>query len=111
MGIPKRERKISQLVFIQLFLLMGDVLAFAGFAQSVALNRLGQNDGRRSLVLDRRFVSGVYFDGIVTAQPHARQLLIGKMLDHFQQTGIGAKEILAEISAALDEIFLILAVS
>ena len=35
-----------QLVFVQLFLLVGDVLAFASFAESVALDRLGQNDGR-----------------------------------------------------------------
>ena len=36
----------AQLFIVQLFLLMRDVLAFAGFAEAVALDRLGQNDGR-----------------------------------------------------------------
>src|SRR5271166_2233804 len=33
------------------------------------------------------------------------------MLDHFEQAGIGAEEILAEVSAALDEVFLILTIA
>src|SRR5277367_2574455 len=53
----------------------------------------------------------MYFDGIVTAQPHACQLLVGKVLDHLEQSWIGAEKILAEISPALDEVFLILAVA
>ena len=99
-----------QLVVIQLFLLVRDVLAFAGFAESVAFDGLGENDGRRSGVINRRFVSGVNFDRIVTAEAHAGELLVRKMLDHLQQPRIGAEEILAEIRSALDEIFLILAV-
>ena len=89
---------------------MRNVLAFARFAESVALDGLGENDGGRSGVVDRRLVGGVHFDRIVTAEPHAGELLVRKMLDHLEQAGIGAEEILAEIGAALDEIFLILAV-
>ena len=100
-----------QLVFVQLFLLVRDVLAFARFAQSVALDRLGQDDGRCAGVIDRRAVSGVHFDRIVPAQPHARQLVVGEMLDHLQQPGIGAEQILPEIGSALDKIFLILPVA
>ena len=70
-GNSEARTEHAQLVFVQLFLLVGNVLAFAGFAQSVALDGLGQNDGGRSLVLDRGFEGGVHFDGIVTAQPHA----------------------------------------
>ena len=99
-----------QLIVIQLFLLVGDVLAFARFAESVALDGLGENDGGRSLVLHRRLVCGIDFDRVVTAEPHAGELLVRKMLDHLQQPGIGAEKILPEIRAALDEIFLILAV-
>ena len=65
-----------QFVFVKLLLLMGDVLAFASFAESVAFNCLGQNNGRRSGVLDRRLISSMNFDRIVSAQPHARQLLV-----------------------------------
>src|SRR5579863_10041592 len=41
-----------QLIVVQLLLLVRDVLAFAGFAESVALDRLGENDRRRAFVLD-----------------------------------------------------------
>ena len=107
----KARTEHFQLIVIQLFLLVGDVLAFARFAQSVAFDRFRQNDGRRTLVLHGCLVSRMDLDGIVAAQPHARQLLIGKMLNHFQQSRIGAEEVLPEVSAALDEIFLILAVA
>src|SRR5208337_2141849 len=99
-----------QLIVIQLLLLVRDVLAFAGFAESIALDGLGENDGRRSRVLHRRLIRGVHFDRVVTAQPHAGELLVRKMLDHLQQPGIGAEKILPEIRAALHEIFLVLAV-
>ena len=110
-GNSKARAEHLQLVFVQFFLLVGDVLAFARFAQSVALDRLGQNDGRRAGGVDRRAERGVNFDGIVSAQPHACQLIVGEMLDHFQQAGIGAEQVLPEVSSALDEIFLILPVA
>ena len=108
--MPKRERNMLQLFVVQLLLLVSDVLAFTGFAQSVALDGLGQNDGRRARVIDCGTEGGMNFDGIVAAQPHARQLLVGKMLDHLQQARIGAEEVLPEVGAALDEVFLILPV-
>src|ERR1700678_511868 len=61
-------------------------------------------------MIDRRAVGSVDLNRIVTTQPHAGELLIRKMLHHFQQPGIGAKKVLPEIRTALDEIFLILAV-
>ena len=48
--------------------------------------------------------------GIVAAEAHARKLLVGKVLDHLEQARVGSEEVLTEVSAALDEIFLILAV-
>src|SRR6202167_1548325 len=51
------------------------------------------------------------FDGIVATQSHAGKLLIGKMLDHLEQARVTAEEILTEIGAALDEVFLILTVA
>ena len=110
-GNSEARTEHLQLIVVQLFLLVGDVLAFAGLAQAVALDGFGQNDGGRALVLDGCLVSGMHFDGIVAAQPHARQLLVGKMLDHFEQARIGAEEVLPEVGAALDEIFLILTVA
>ena len=51
-GNSEARTEDAQLFFIQLFLLVSDVLAFAGLAQSVALDGLGQNDGGRALVLE-----------------------------------------------------------
>ncbi len=56
------------------------------------------------------FVGGVDLNGIVATEPHTRELFIGKMLDHLEQPRIGAEEILPEVGAALDKVFLILAV-
>src|SRR5208282_2395153 len=94
----------------QFFLLVRDDLAFARLAESIALDGLGKNNGGRSGMLNRRLVRGVHFDWIVAAEPHAGELLVRKMFHHLQQPGIGAKEILPEISSALDKIFLILAI-
>ena len=44
--------ELAQLLLVQLLLLMGDVAALAGFAEAVALDRLGEDDGRRADVLD-----------------------------------------------------------
>ena len=100
----------AQLFFVELLLLVRDVFAFAGFAQSVALDGLGKNDGGPAFVFHGGFVGCVNLDGIVPAQTHARKLVVGKMLDHLQQARIGAKEVLAEVGAALDEILLVLPV-
>ena len=47
----------------------------------------------------------------MAAQSHASQLLVGEVLDHLQQARVGTEEILAEVSAALDKVFLILAIA
>ena len=108
---PEARAEHLQLIFVQLFLLVSDVLAFARLAKPIALNRFCQNDRRRSCVIHRCPKRSVNFDRIVPAQPHARQLLVRKMLHHFQQSRIGAKQVLPEIRSALDKILLILAVA
>src|SRR4029077_5174136 len=80
----KARTEETEFVVIQLFLLVGDVFSFAGFAQPVALDRLGENDRRRSGVLDGYLVGGVHLDGIVAAQAHTGELLVGQVLDHLQ---------------------------
>ena len=110
-GNAEARTEHLQLVFVQFFLLVGDVLAFARFAEAVAFDGLGKNDRGLSGVVDRGAECGVNFDGIVAAETHARELIVGKMLDHLQQARIGAEEVLAEIGSAFDEIFLILSVA
>ena len=100
----------AQLVFVHLLLLVGDVLAFAGFAEAVALDGAREDDGRRALVLDRRLVGVVDLDRIVAAERHLLQLVVGQVLDHVEQPRIGAPEVLADVGARFDGVLLILAV-
>src|SRR5690349_9563891 len=48
--------KYLQLFFVQLFLLVRDVLAFTSLAKPVTFNRAREDDGWTPLVLDGRFV-------------------------------------------------------
>ncbi len=110
-GNSETRTEHLQLIFIQLLLLVRNVLAFASFAQAVALDGFGQDDCGRAFVVDRGPVRGMNLDGIVPAQPHARQLLVRKMLHHFQQTRVRTEQVLAEVGSALNKILLILAVA
>ena len=42
--------EVAQLLLVQLLLLVGDVASLAGLAEAVALDRLGEDDGRRALM-------------------------------------------------------------
>src|SRR5206468_3005021 len=55
-GNIESRPELAKLFLIQLFLLMRNVAAFAGFAQAIALDGLGQNDRRLAQVLDRGVV-------------------------------------------------------
>ena len=61
-------------------------------------------------MLHRGLVCGVNLDRIVASKAHLGQLLIAQVLHHFEQTRIGAEEILPEVRATGDKIFLILPV-
>ena len=108
--MPKRVRNVRRSVFVHLLLLVGDVLAFARFAEAVALDRAGEDDGRLPLVLDRGLVGVVDLDRIVAAEAQPLQLIVGEVLDHLEQPRIGAEEVLAEVGAVFDGVLLILAV-
>ena len=108
--MPKRAAELAQLLFVQLLLLMRDVAAFAGFAQAVALDRLGQDDRRLALCFDRRLVGRVDLLRIVAAAAQLAQLLVGQVLDQLEQLGILAEEVLADVGAGHDGVLLILAV-
>ena len=89
---------------------MRDVLAFARLADAVALDRSGQDDRRLTGVLDGGFVGGVDLDRVVTAERQLLQLLVGEVRHHFEQLRMRAPEVLADVVARLDGVFLILAV-
>ncbi len=110
-GNSEARAEGHQLGVVDLFLLVGDVAAFAAFAQAVPFDGLGQDDRRRSGVLDRGLVGGIDLQGIVSAQPHPCDLLVAEVLHHLQQPGIGTEEVLPEVSPAFDEELLILSIA
>ena len=72
----KRCANGAQLVFAELLLLVGDVLAFGRVAEPVSLDRADQQDRRLPLVLDRRLVGVVHLDRIVAAERQLLQLVV-----------------------------------
>ena len=105
---PGAER--LELVFVQLLLLVGDVLAFTRLADAVALDGARQDDGRLTRVLDRGLVGRVDLDRVVAAERQLLQLLVRQVLDHLEQPRVGAPEVLADVVAGFDGVLLILAV-
>ena len=91
-GDAEARAEHLQLFLVQLFLLMRDVLAIARFAKAITLDRLCQDDRWRPGVIDSSTVSRMHLDGIMAAQPHARQLIVRQMLHHLQQARIAPSE-------------------
>ncbi len=106
----KPRAKLTQLFFIQFFLLVRDVLAFARFSQPVSFNRARQNDRRAALVLHRGLIRRVHLARIVPAQPQAPQRLIRQRLDQLQQPRIASKKMFADVRAGRNHQLLVFAV-
>ena len=83
------------------FLLVGDVLAFAGFAHAVAFDRLRQNHCRLAGVFHRRGVSSKDFVRIVAAAVQAPDIVIGHIRYQVRELRIFAEEMLAHECAVL----------
>ncbi len=93
-----------------LLLLMCDVLAFAGFAHAVALDRLREDDGGLPFVLHRGGVGGENLGGIVAPAVEAPDLLVRHAGDHRLERRVFAEEVLANVGAVLGFEILILAI-
>ncbi len=100
----------KELILIQLFLLVGNVLALAAFSEAVPLDGFGENDGGAAGVLNGLVVGCKYLLRVMSSAPQSLKLLVGHVLDEFKQVRILAKEILSNVTAGLDNIFLVLAV-
>src|SRR5690242_3038690 len=92
--------EIKKLVFVQLFLLMRDVLAFACLAESVALHRLREDDRRLPLVLQRALVRVVHLERIMSPATKACDLIVALIFDELEQLGIFAEEFFPRIRTA-----------
>jgi hypothetical protein len=95
---------------IQLLLLMGDVLAFARLADAVPLDGACEDDRGDTLRFSGEFVGVVNLRGVVPAERELLQLFVRQVLDHLQQAGIGAPEVLPDVRARFDGVLLILAI-
>src|SRR6266581_1754108 len=91
--------KFPQLIFVELLLLMRDVLAFARFAEAIALDGARQNDRGRAFVLHGCFVSSVHLSRIVPAKAQPAQRLVRERLDKLEQARIRAKEMLPNVGS------------
>src|SRR5207247_818306 len=65
----------------ELLLLVRRVLALAGLAQAVALDRLGEDDRRTARVFDGGLVGGVDLLRIVAAAAQVLQVLVAEVFD------------------------------
>src|SRR5439155_24770247 len=68
--------ELAEFLFVELLLLMRDVAAFTGFAQTVALDCLRQNHRGLSFVFNGGFVSGIDFSRIIAAPQQLVDLLV-----------------------------------
>ena len=76
---------------------MGSVAALEVVAQAVALNRVGQNDGRPVLRRQSTLVGGKNLAVVVTTTAKMPNVLIRHIFDEFRGAGIAAEEVLADI--------------
>ena len=85
----------------ELLFLVGGVARFGG-TETVALDRLGENDGRPVFVFNGALVSVENLLRIVTAETKRGEFGVGQMSDQLEQFGILAEKFLADVGAALD---------
>ena len=75
-----------------------------------ALDRLGQDRGRRAVVLGGGLVGRVELAVVVAAAGQVAEVVVGEVLDQLPQPRVGAEEVLADVGAGLDRVLLELAV-
>ncbi len=109
-GNAEARAELAQLVLVEFLLLVRDVLAFARFAKTVALDGARKNDRRRALVIDSRFIRRIDLARIVSAEAQPPQTFIGHGLDKLKQTRITSEEMLANVRARGNDQLLVFAV-
>src|SRR5690606_5153402 len=78
--------------------------------EAVTLDRLGEDDGRLALVLDRGLERRVDLAIVVTAAREVPDLLVRVALDELECLGVTAEEALANIRAVLGLVGLVVPV-
>src|ERR1700733_12663364 len=91
---------MKKLFFIQLFLLMRNVLTLARLAKSIAFDGLEENHRGLAFVFDRPLEPVVAFQGVVAAASESPDFVVGLVLYQPQQLRILPEEFFACIGAA-----------
>ena len=103
--------EVRDLLLVELLLLVRDVAAFAGFAQAVALDGVGQDQRGLALglerLLDRRCRPSC---GSWPPRRSLTDFFVAQVRDQVEQFGILAEEMLADVGAVLGDVGLELAV-
>ena len=99
-----------QLGLGQLLRLVGDVAGLDARPERPALDGLGEDHGRRALVLGRRLVRRVDLAVVVAAAAELREVVVGQVLDELAQPRVRPEEVLPDVGAAGDRELLELAV-
>ena len=103
--------ELGQLLLVELFLLMRHIAAFAGFTQAIALDRVRQDHGRRTLVGDGRRIGGIDLFRVMPAARELAELLVRKMFHQAARLRVFAEEMLANVRSGLHSILHELAVA
>ena len=67
---------LNQLLFIDLFLVVGDVLSFARFAHAVSLDGFGKDDRRLPLMIRSGLESCINFFWVMSSASHPFEFLV-----------------------------------
>ena len=94
---------------MQLLSIVGDHLALGFRAEAVALDGLGQDDGRSTLKVGRGLERRIDLLGIMSAAAQLLQLFVAEVVDHLLEFG-GVEEVFADVGSIGGDVVLVLAV-
>ena len=106
MGIPEPGAEFPEFRLVELFLLVGDVFAFPGLPQAVALDGAGQDHRGGAPMPDGRMIGRIHLFRVMAADAKAPELIVGKVGHPFEQFGVFAEKVASQIGAAPDDIVL-----
>ena len=102
--------EVADVALGQLLEAVGGVLAFAGFAGAVALDRLGQDDRGTTIALGGLAVSRIHLERIMAAAGELLELRVAEVADQVQECRVFPEEVLPDVGAALDHVLLVFAI-
>ena len=100
-GNPHEVPEILEVLQRKLFHLVGGVAALEVRAECVALDGLGQDHRRLTLVIHRGAVGGIHLAVVVAAALEVPDLGVGHVLHERLGAGVAAEEVLADVGTVI----------